>query len=60
MHSISKLDQDLSDIFDLRHLSESPPQNVKDRGVFKEGFSKELDELTAFRQNYTQNIYQSF
>ena len=50
-HSISKLHQDLSNIFDLRYLSDCPPQNVKDGGVFKAGFSKDLDELIAFKQN---------
>ena len=55
-HGISKLDQDLSNIFDLRYLSDCPPQHVKDGGVFKAGFSKDLDELIAFKQNYTQNI----
>lgn len=55
-HSISKLDQDLSNIFDLRYLSDCPPQNVKDGGVFKAGFSKDLDDLIAFKENYTKNI----
>lgn len=44
---------ELSDISELikQAITDEPPANLSDGGVFREGYHKELDELRSIRQN---------